>query len=94
VRLDRRGTDTGGAQVFAQMPDIVFAAHAAVVGAVQRPFNAVQLKAQTRTVPGLDTGTKMLQQRLYIAPVNIPADRILKNGAQDTLVFVAHSMLA
>jgi hypothetical protein len=76
------------------MSYIVFAVHAAVVGAVQSPFNAVQLKAQTRTVPGFDTGTQMLQQRLYIAPVNIPADRILKNGAQDTLVFVAHSMLA
>jgi len=75
------------------MADIVFAAHAAVVRTVQGPFNAVELKAQACTMPGFDTGTQMLQQRLDIAPVNVSADRLLKNGAQDTLVFVAHTML-
>ena len=75
------------------MTYVMLAAHAAVVRTVQRPFNAVKLKAQTRTMPGFDTGAQMLQQRFHIAPVNVSAYRILKNGAQDALVFVTHNML-
>lgn len=75
------------------MTDVVLGAHAAVVGTVQRPFDAVKLKAHTRTMPGFDAGPQVLQQRLHIAPVNVSAYRILKNGAQDALVFVTHNML-
>jgi hypothetical protein len=75
------------------MTDIMLAAHPTVVGAVQRPFDTVEQKAQARTVPGFDTGTQVLQQRFHIAPVNVSAHRILKNGAQNALVFVAHNML-
>lgn len=93
LRLDRGHTDTGSAQVFAQVADIVFAAHTAVMRTVQRAFNAVQLKAQPRAMARLDAGTQMLQQRLDVAPVNISADRFLQNGSQNTFVLVAHTLV-
>ena len=58
---------------------------------VQDAFDAVELHAQARARQRLDICRQVMQQGLYLAPVDIGVDRIVEDRAQQALVLVAHA---
>ena len=74
------------------MADIVLFADAAMVGAMQGAVDAVEFDMHACTVARFDHSTQVMQQRLHLAPVNIAAHRLLENGLQYALMFLAHGV--
>lgn len=73
-----------------QVADILLAAGPPMVRAVYHTFNAIQYQVQTRAVAGQDLGAEVMDQRLYVAPVDVTTDRFMKNFLEETGVFVTH----
>ncbi len=61
---------------------------------VQEALYPIQNDSESGTVTGFDCRSKMLQHRLYLAPVGVIAKRGLQNHAQQVLMFMAHSALS
>ena len=77
-------------EVFADMQNILAAQRVAVVRPVQRTFDTVQPYAQARLRQRLGRRAEVVQQRLDFAPLDVSADRILKDRAEEIFVFAAH----
>src|SRR5215831_3202403 len=77
-------------EVFAQMLDILAAERIAAMRTMQDAFGAVQLHADAGARQRLDRCTEMTQQRLDLPPLQVPADRIVKDRADQVVVLVAH----
>jgi hypothetical protein len=73
------------------MSDVLLAAHAAVVGAVQGADDTVQLDLHARAVARFDNRAEVVQEGLDIAPVDIATQGFLKDGVEETFVAVTHS---
>lgn len=80
-------------KVLADMQNILAAQCVAVVWPMQRAFDTVQLYAQARLCQRLGRRAKMVQQRFDLAPLDVSADRILKDRAEEIFVFAAHRWL-
>ena len=74
------------------MPDIVFAAGATAVRAVQLPLDAVQGYRHARAPGVIGAGPEMGQKSFDIAPVNVAADRLRVNLFQRLSVLVTHRL--
>lgn len=61
-----------------------------MVWMVQETLYLVQHNTKAGAVGGLDIRAKVVQKRLDLPPVDITADRILKNRAQQILMFGTH----
>lgn len=88
-----RWTYTGVGKKLAKMFDVFSGAFGAMVRVMHEIRNTVQRHLETRTVRGLHVGSKVIEQRLHLAPVNIGNVRLLKNCAQQIGLFVTHSGL-
>ena len=77
-------------RVFANMKNVLAAERIAVVRTMQRPFDAVEPYPQSRLRQRLCRGAEVVQQRFDFAPLDITADRILKDRAEEIFVFAAH----
>ena len=91
VRLVARYTDAGARQELAQMFDRLLVADVALVRMMQKILDPVEHDAKARTVRRLDRRAQVHQQRFDLAPVDIAAEGILKDGAQQVEVLVAQS---
>jgi len=60
------------------------------VWAMQKTLYAVQQNPETCSVVWLYRGTNVGQHSLYLAPVDVAANRAVKNGMQQVFVFVDH----
>jgi hypothetical protein len=89
--LLRRRRNARRGQVITQMADVLFAAHAAVVGTVQCADNTVQLDLHARAVARFDDSAEVVQEGLDIAPVDIATQGFLKDDMEETFVTVTHS---
>lgn len=76
------------------MLDFRFGADVAVMRMMKKKFALIEQHAKARAMRRLDGGAKMMQQRFDLAPVNVAAQRVMKNRMQKTLVFMAHGFLA
>src|SRR5438128_10112215 len=72
------------------MLDVLAAERIAAVRAVQDAFVAVELHAHSRAGQRLDVGAEMAQQRLDLAPLDVGADGIVEDVADQVVVLVAH----
>ena len=73
------------------MLDGRFVANVAVVRMMEECLNSVQYDAKAAAAGRLDFCSKMMQKRLYLTPVDVAADWVLKNCSQQMKMFVAHS---
>lgn len=76
-------------EIAAQMLDVLPAQRVAMMRAVQNSLVAVEAHTNARTRQRLDRCAEMIQQRLDLTPVNVGADRIVKDRPQQILVLVA-----
>src|SRR5258706_16240512 len=60
------------------------------MGPVQRTFDAVEPNPQARLRQRLGRRAQVVEQRLDLAPLDVPADRILENRSEQVFVFAAH----
>ncbi len=74
----------------AQLLDALAVADIAVMRMVQEYFNAIELHAEACAVRRLDGCAEMMQQGLDLAPVDVGADRVVKDRPQQVRVLVAH----
>lgn len=77
-----RGGDTPTREQLAQVFHIVAIQHIAVMRVMQETLDAIQSDAKSRAMRGLDVCAQMMQQRLYFAPVDVAADRVMKDRGQ------------
>jgi hypothetical protein len=75
-------------KILAQVTHGALVQRVPVVRAMQDALGAVQLDADSRPRQRLDVCTHVIQQRLDLAPVDVPADRIVEDGADQVLLFV------
>ncbi len=71
------------------MLDVLLVANVAVVRVMQESFDAIEHDAETRAVRRLDRGAEVIQQGFNLAPVDVAAQRILEDRAQQILVLMA-----
>ena len=90
--LVKGGGDAGRCQVLAQLLDFLLGENVAVVGMVQGAFYAVQQHAKPCPLDGLHAGAQMMQQGFDFTPVNVAADRVLEDRADQVYVLVAHAL--
>lgn len=76
------------------MTNVLFAAHAAVMGTTQRPLDTVNLNPDTGAVSSLDIRPQVMQQRLNFTPVNVATYRLLQDAAQHALMLMTHGITA
>src|SRR3954447_18008204 len=81
----QRSGDAGASQKLAQMRDVLPAQRAARMRAMQRAFSAVQSNVNAGSGQRLDVGAEVAQQRLYFPELDVAADRIVKDGAQEVV---------
>src|SRR6266850_5792191 len=72
------------------MQNVLAAQCVAVVGPMQRAFDSVQPHPQARLRQRLGRRAEMVQQRLDLAPLDVSADRILKNRTEQVFVSATH----
>src|SRR5437899_9979295 len=72
------------------MLDVLAAERIAAMRAVQDAFVAVELHAHSRTGQRFDLGAEMAQQRLDLAPLDVGADGIVEDVADQVVVLVTH----
>lgn len=77
-------------QEIPQLLDQVPVAYVAVMWMMQEDFGAVQLDMESCPVRRIDRGAKMIQERLDLAPMNVGADGIVKDTAQQVGMLVTH----
>ena len=77
-------------EVLAQVLDVLPAERVAAVRAVQDALVGVELDANARSGKRLDRGAEMTQQRFDLAPLDVPADGIVEDRADQVFVLVAH----
>jgi hypothetical protein len=75
---------------FTQHLDILLRTFTAVMRVMQESFEFVQDDAKTRAMGWLNRCAQMMEHGLDFAPMNIGANRILKNRAQKVDVLAAH----
>lgn len=68
-------------------------ADTALVGVVDEIIAIVEDHVKTCAVDRNNFGAQMIQQGFDFAPVDVVADRIMEDGAQQVAVFVAHDEL-
>jgi hypothetical protein len=68
----------------------ISAADTAIVRMVQKISHAIQCHFEARTMRWLDVRSQMVEQGFHFAPMDIGAELILQDGAQQVNVFVAH----
>src|SRR5215470_11294154 len=85
-----RGRDAGMRQVLAQVPDALSIERIAVMRAVEDALDPVQHHADARTRERLDLRAQVTKQGFDLAPVNVRADRVAEDGADQVLVLVTH----
>lgn len=88
--LVRRGSDPGAGEVLPQVPDFLPVEHVAVMRMVQNAFCAVQQHSNAGTGQLLNGCPEMVQEGLDLPPVDVAADGIVEDGADQLFVFVAH----
>ena len=76
-----------------EMLDVFSGAFGAMVRVMHEIRDTVECYLETRTVRSLHVGSKVIEQRFHLAPVNIGNVRLLKNCAQQIGLFVTHSGL-
>jgi hypothetical protein len=76
-------------EILAQVLDAGTVKYAAVMRAVQDALGAIQPDAQPRARELLDVGTEMPQQRLDFPPMDVAADGIVKQRAEQVFLLVA-----
>lgn len=74
------------------MLDVLAAQCVAMVGTMQNALVTVEPHSNARTRQRLDRRAEMIEQRLDLTPVNVGADRIVKDRAQQILVLVAQGL--
>jgi len=88
----QRWGDAGRCQILAQLLDVLLGENVAVVGMVQDAFDAVQQNAKPCPMYGFYAGAQMVQQGFDFTPVNVAADRVLEDRADQVYVLVAHAL--
>lgn len=63
------------------------------MGMMQVPFDIVQHNAEPRAMSWLNCGAEVVQQGLDLAPVDVAAERSLKDCAEQGQMLVAHDFL-
>ena len=77
-------------KILAQMLNVLSAERVSVMGSMQDALVPVQLHAHTGAGKRLDAGAEVIEQRLDLAPVDVPADRVVEDRAEQVLVLVTH----
>ena len=85
-----RSGDARPGEVFAQMANRTLIERVAMVWPVQNTLGPVEVNTYSCAGQMLDLRAEVLEQRFDLAPVNIAADRIVKIGPQQVLVFMTH----
>jgi len=90
--LVQRGGDAGRLQVTPQILDVPLIEHVAVVGMVQDVFDLVQQHPIACPLDGFHAGAQMMQQRFDFTPVDVAANRVMEDRADQVFVLVAHAL--
>lgn len=77
-------------EVLAQMLDGLTIHDIAVMGAMQDTFGTVQDHPDAGPRQRFHGRPQMMQKRLDFTPMDVAADRVLENGADEMLVLMAH----
>ena len=77
-------------KVFAQVLHVLAAERVAAVRAMEDAFGAVQLHADPRSRQRFGRCAQMAQQRFDFPPLDVAADRVVEDRADEVVVFVAH----
>ena len=86
----KRGCHFRRGKILAQILHILPKQHVAVMRVMQDTLNPVQNDANSRPLERFHLGAQVVQQRFDFAPVDVAADRVLKNAVYQMLVFMAH----
>jgi hypothetical protein len=85
-----RRRHSGASEIGSQVPDALSVEHVAVMRAVQDVLHPVQTHAHARSGKRFHRSSQVMKERLDLAPMNVPADRLAENSANQLPVFVAH----
>jgi hypothetical protein len=61
------------------MLNVLFSADTTVMRMMQNTFNLIQNYTKRGAMTGFDTGPQVMKQRFDFAPMDVAADRILKD---------------
>ena len=89
--LVNRRSDSSASEEFSQVFDLLLTINIALMWVVQELIETVQIHMEDCPMCGLDAGAQMMQQRFNFTPVDIAADRIMKDGTNQIDMFMAHS---
>jgi len=77
-----RGGNARAGEQLAQVFDIFAIQHIAVVRMMQKALYAIQGDAKARAMRRLNLGAQVIEQRFNLAPVDVAADRVMKDSVQ------------
>jgi hypothetical protein len=93
LRFVVRQTDARMQKKFLQVFDEFSGAYIAVVRMMHKIRYPIQRYFETRTMRWLDVRAQMVEQGFHFTPMNVGAELILQDGAQQVSVFIAHGDL-